>query len=1310
MDVTFALTSAEMVANGGSGVAVEQLTLAAGAVTDVAGNAILASSTPDATYDIGAPYVTAWSGVPSRPINSNSLLLSLTFSETVNGLAPSSFSCGAGCSVTSVSGSGSSYSIVVSFSQERSTSVMLLAGAVTDNAGNGNDASSSPSFVYDITPPAATFSNLPSAPTNSPTIAGIVLSFAEPLDANAAAALAPSDFTCGSGCSVSLVALQADGTFVLTLSMSLQNAIADSTHTITILANSVKDLAGNGNLQSTSSQSFLFDSTPPTVTSFAGVPSKATAIASHTITVTFSESVFSPNVGAITCGSGCAVSGLTVLSSTSLSVVVTFSAETSFVLTVGSGAVVDQAGNANVAASSPSMRYDITPPSATISAIAANGFGETNVAAQVVTVTFSEPVFGVSTSAFACGAGCTVTAAAAVGDSQTTFSVDLSFSSDGPKTLTLTANAVTDEAGNGNLAQSSNTVVFDSTPPTVTQLSGLPTGFTNAKQFTISLVFSEVVVGLSAAGLSCCAGQSYSFVVTLTTDGSYTVSVAAGAATDKAGNGNAAASSNTVVLDTVPLTMAIEGLPSHATNTATFSNLKLVFSKPVVGVASAGMLVCSSGCSLGSVTPDSGSSLIASTSFSFSATFSSDGIKTFDFAGGQVADHAGNVNLDGSATAVYDTTPPHVTIEGWPSGSTYLTTVSLTLVFSEPVSGLSVSGMSCGSSCTVSSPSEVNGNSSVYAVSVTFAATGTYSFAVSSGSASDEAGNLNIGATTAAVFYQNTPIAASFSSFPTGYTNVAVRTVGVAFNRAVSGLSLASFSCSSGCTVSNLQTTSSSLYSVDLPFTSDGPKQLTLLANTVTDAAQLSNPQPSQTSTVIFDSTPPTIASLVSDQTSPTNVSLVHYTLTFSEPVLHFDASSVSLDNATNGFAVQLVTSNNNGDVYAIVVSLGSTDGPKSLSINTGTGITDLAGNALTGSAAASTMVLDTTPPRAHLALSSSVSNSRNFTVSILLSEPVTLLTSSDLIVVNAVVTSIAPAASTALTSQSVVGAGQQLYSNWTVFLEAISKGQISVTLRSHFTGTDAAGNSIQLTIDSNVPTSQVVSFACAQYYFGPFCGCNIPVYATTTEYPDRLASASSSFRADVLTLSFTESLKFDPTQTQAVFSTSCAALTNMSQWSYVEVEGNGDPATSCYRQWTISAPWSAVYQPLDGGANHTCGLSPVTSTSTGLVTKYDAVFSARGTETYYSLRNQPIARVVENAMPFQIAFQDTVSFDSSTVLVFADVITSAAIVQQTVWRNVSASTSALATIKLFTAVQSPFYLKPTSAVLTPMKRASGPI
>ncbi|MFN8473722.1 MAG: choice-of-anchor Q domain-containing protein [Anaerolineae bacterium] len=148
--------------------------------------------------------------------------------------------------------------------------------------------------------------------------------------------------------------------------------------------------------------------------------------------------------------------------------------------------------------------------------------------------------------------------------------------------------------------------------------------------------------------------------------------------------------------------------------------------------------------------------------------------------------------------------------------------------------------------------------------------------------------------------------------------------------------------------------------------TTNGTVTASIAANKATDLAGNGNTASTSTDNMVtYDTTPPTMTiNQASSQVDPTNSSPIHFTVVFSEPVLGFGNTSVTL-TGTAGATTAVVTqiAPNDGTTYDVAVSGMTTNGTVTASIAANKA-TDLAGNGNTASTSTdNTVTYDTTPP-----------------------------------------------------------------------------------------------------------------------------------------------------------------------------------------------------------------------------------------------------------------------------------------------------------------------------------------------------------
>lgn len=489
---------------------------------NAAGNASFADNTNyPFTIDSIAPTVTFSTSVGS-PTNTAPIPVTITFSKNVTGFIAGDINVGNG-SVTSLSGSGNTYTANITPSGQGAVTIDVAAGIATDLAGNSNTAASQLSVSYDSIAPSTPTVN-GTTPTNStrPTWSwsrtGVASdTFRYKLDDNNLAVGATS-----------------------TSSTSFQpaSALSSGAHVFYVQEG---DLAGNWS--GIASLSISIDTIAPTVAITSSTTSYTNA-SSFNITITFSEAVAGLAIGGVTVSNG-SKSNFTAQSSTVYTMTVSPNTEGAVTVDIADGACTDMAGNSNTAATQFSTTYDATKPAApSVSATTptnnpslahlwtwtSGGGGNGTYRYQIDDTLLSSPT--------------TTTA---------TFLTPPSALSDGSHTLTVEER---DDAGNWS-DPSTKTVVIDTTPPTVT-ISTTKPNLTNASPIPFTIKFSESVTGFATGSITATggtkgslsgSGTTYSISVTPSGNGTITLLVSANAANDVAGNSSTASSTYSINYD-----------------------------------------------------------------------------------------------------------------------------------------------------------------------------------------------------------------------------------------------------------------------------------------------------------------------------------------------------------------------------------------------------------------------------------------------------------------------------------------------------------------------------------------------------------------------------------------------------------------------------------------------------------------------------------------------------------------------------------------------------------------------------------------
>ncbi len=524
----------------------------AGAAADAATNASLASNTLSVTYTAPLPAPTVLLSTASSSVT-GAFTVNAVFSQSVTGVALTDFIITNGVAST-LSGSGATYSILVTPTAAGAVTVSVPANAATNATGGANTASNLLAATYtplDTTPPSVLLTT-PASSVTAPFV--VTATFSETVTG-----VALSDFTLTNGVAS---ALSGSGT---TYSVTITPA-ANGAVTVAMPAGAAADAATNASLASnTLSVNYTAPLPAPTVLLSTASSSVTGAF---TVNAVFSQSVtgVALNDFTITNGAASTLSG----SGATYSVLVTPTAAGAVTVSVPANAATNATGGANTASNLLTATYtpvDTTPPTVALTTPASSV-----TAPFVVTATFSETVTGVALNDFTLTNG----VASALSGSGTTYSVTITPAANGAVTAALPVGAAFDAASNASLASNTLSVTYTAPLPAPTVL--LSTASSNVTgAFTVNAVFSQSVTGVAlndftitngvASALSG-SGATYSILVTPTAAGAVTVKVPANAATNTTGGANTASNLLTATytpLDTTPPTVALTTPASSVT-------------------------------------------------------------------------------------------------------------------------------------------------------------------------------------------------------------------------------------------------------------------------------------------------------------------------------------------------------------------------------------------------------------------------------------------------------------------------------------------------------------------------------------------------------------------------------------------------------------------------------------------------------------------------------------------------------------------------------------------------------------------------
>jgi hypothetical protein len=941
-----------------------------------------------AAFDTVAPTATLTAD-PADPTRTAPLAFTATFDEPVNGFTAADLSVTNGAVSNFVAVDARTYTFDVTPAGQGAVTVTVAAGAATDAAGNESPASAPVTRTFDTVAPTATVNPLTTNDT-TPTVTGTVD------EAGAAVTVTVGGQT---------VAATVTGT---TFSATLPAALAEGTYTVTATAT---DAAGNVGT-ATATDALVIDTTAPTaaVTSPAPDPTNTSPIP---FTVTFSEDVAGFDAADLTVTNGTA-SGFTAADPRTYTFAVTPAGQGAVSVAIPAGAATDAAGNASAAAGPATRAFDTIAPTAAADALT------TNDPTPTVTGTVSsDPSVPVTVTVTVGGQ----TVAATV--TGTTFTATLTTPlAEGTYDIAVTA---TDAAGNTGSATRAGGLVVDLTAPAAA-VSTTAADPTNLAAIPFTVTFTEDVAGFAAADVTVANGtlsnfaavdaRTYTLDVAPAADGGVTVSVAAGVATDPAGNPNTAAADVTVTSDRTPPTATITTTAPDPTATSPIP-VTVTFSEDVTGFDETDIAVTN-----GAVT---NFAAVDARTYTLDVTPAAAGQVTVSVPAGAAADAAGNENAAPTPLSVtFNGTVTAPTIGTTATDPTNLAVIPFTVTFDDDVTGFDETDITVANG-TLSNFAAVDART--YTFDVAPAADGAVTVDIAAGAATDTGGRPTAAGTFTVTSDRTAP--AATVTAPADPTNADPILFTVAFDEDVTGLDAADLTATNG-TVGAVTAVDARTFAVEVSPTADGLVTLTVLAGSVTDPAGNVTAADATGSTT-SDRTAPT-PTVTTSEPDPTAAAVIPFTVTFDEDVTGFDETDVTV---TNGAVTNFVMVDARTFTFDVTPA---GDGLVTVDLPAGAA-QDPAGN---GSAAASASVTSErlAPTAAVTTTAGTATNVSPIPFTVTFSEDVTGFTDAGLVVANGTVSNfvavdartftfdVTPAAEGAVTVSVAAGAALDMFGN----------------------------------------------------------------------------------------------------------------------------------------------------------------------------------------------------------------------------------------------------------------------------------------
>ena len=726
--------------------------------------------------------------------------------------------------------------------------------------------------------------------------------------------------------------------------------------------------------------------------------------------------------------------------------------------------------SANTTAGNMSTTLTVETLTVNLSTTASN---PTSLSPIPVDVFFSRDVVGFEIADLSISNG----SASNLQGSGSTYSLDITPSSDGAVSVDLPENAVDDAVDSSVKNPAANTLTFtyESTPtvadPSIV-IASPSVSATASASVTYAVTYSDVTqvnlttsaitlnkTGTADATVTVEDGDTTTAIVTLsniTGDGTLGISIGDNTARNVTKLAGSVGPSATFTVDnTQPTLLITSSLTDSIFNDSSFT-ATFTFSEDVTGFTEQDI-------SLGNANV-SNFSAVSTTEYTATITPIADGTVTIDVAAGVTADSVNNTNVGATQfSSTYDATAPTLATTSSISGSATNSAFTATFTFNEDVLGFAEADISV-SNASLSGFTSVS--ASVYSAVVTPSVNGTVTLSVNSGVAQDAAGNNNVAATPFVTTFDTISPSVAITSNISGATTNGAFTATFTFSEDVAGFTAADVATNNA-NVSNFSATSASVYTATITPISDGTVTVDVPANAAQDTAGNNSTAATQFSTS-FDGTAPSVA-ITSNLSGATTNGAFTATFTFSEDVTGFTAASIAANNASvSNFAAS------SASVYTATITP-SSDGTVTVDVPANAA-QDAAGNNSTAATQFSTSFDGTAPSVAITSNLSGATTNGAFTATFTFSEDVTGFTAASIAATNAGVSNFAAS------SASV----------YTATITPSSDGTVTVDVPAN-AAQDAAGNNstaatqFSTSFDATAPSVIITSDAAGSITNGAF-------------------------------------------------------------------------------------------------------------------------------------------------------------------------------------------------------------------------------
>jgi len=568
----------------------------------------------------------------------------------------------------------------------------------------------------------------------------------------------------------------------------------------------------------------------------------------------------------------------------------------------------DRADNRTKAMST--LNLDTIPPSVSISS---QSQPETNQTEIAIDVFFSEPVEAFTATDIFVN-NCKVNSLNGENDQYT---IKVAPSGAGEFSVQIPENKANDIAGNGNESSDTLVRIFDPVAPQVSVSSSTPQ-YTREPAISATVSFSEPVqsftkqhiqtVNVSEIASFSQTGNNYLMTLIPENQGAVELFIPEKVTSDVAGNGNTMSETLVRYYDSVPPSISITSNTRETTNVSPIP-ITITFNEKVKGFESTDIVTYGTISNFYSLDMENS----YAQTFTFMLVPPGQGEIFVQVAGNAAIDRAGNGNL---ATEKfirnYDLTQPDVTITSEVGSMTNQFSINCNATFSTPVENLEPDDIML---INATLQGDIIGSDTVFSFIIAPQNEGDITIFIPEDTVFSQSGNTNRKSNEYHLTYDIQPPVFEMTSIDNLASNQSPIPVTLVCNEWIQGLNKTDLQTQGVSDIINFSLNENTATFAIIPAT-QGLMTIQVQTDAFTDLAGNANAM-TQMITIDYDTTKPTVTLLSSTSTqvaeSPIPVSII-----FSEPVIDFSLSDLSVTNASPSNLKKIDTQENFTQTYII--------------------------------------------------------------------------------------------------------------------------------------------------------------------------------------------------------------------------------------------------------------------------------------------------------------------------------------------------------------------------------------------------------